>query len=241
MTATALIGVDWGSSSFRAYRIARDGAILETIATADGVAAVSPGGFPAAFRGLLGGWLDAHPAAPVLASGMVGSRNGWREAPYLPCPADPIALSANLVTVEAEGRRVLIVPGLSDIDAQGEPDVMRGEEVQILGVAGGGADLIVLPGSHSKWAAVDAGRILGFETFPTGEVFAAVRDHTLIGAFARSAAPRTPGEAFARGVRRGAAAARSGGVLAAPCSAPAPCRFAARSRKTTPANICPVS
>ena len=88
MTAPALIGLDWGSSSFRAYLMARDGAVLDAIATADGIASVAPGGFPATFRRLLGAWLDAHPALPVLASGMVGSRNGWREAPYVRCPAD---------------------------------------------------------------------------------------------------------------------------------------------------------
>ena len=115
MTAPALIGVDWGSSSFRAYLLARDGAVLDAITTADGIAsisaAVSPGGFPATFRRLLGDWLDAHPALPVLASGMVGSRNGWREAPYVPCPADLGAIAEDLVAVEADGRRVLIAPG----------------------------------------------------------------------------------------------------------------------------------
>ena len=219
MTAPALIGVDWGSSAFRAYLMARDGAVLDTIATADGIASVSvsPGGFPATFRRVLGDWLDAHPALPVLASGMVGSRNGWREAPYVACPADLSAIAENLVAVEADGRRVMIAPGLAFTDADGEPDVMRGEEIEILGIAEAGGRLVVLPGSHCKWVVIEAGRVLRFKTFVTGELYAAIRDHTLIGAFARAAPSAAPGPAFARGARRGAATVRGerGGLLGA--------------------------
>src|SRR5208337_3602056 len=131
MNAPALIGVDWGSSSFRAYLMAGDGAVLDRIAAAEGVASISPREFPSAFRRLLGAWLAQHPALPVLASGMVGSRNGWREAPYVKCPADPRAIAHNLVAVETDGRRVLIVPGVSYEDENGRPVVMRGEEVEI--------------------------------------------------------------------------------------------------------------
>ena len=206
MSAPALIGVDWGSSRFRAYLMARDGAILDSVSSADGVAAVPRGAFPATFRRLLAAWLDAYPGLPVLASGMVGSRNGWREAPYVQCPADPRAVAEKLVAVEADGRRVLIVPGLSCEDDIGHPDVMRGEEVEILGVAETGARLAVLPGSHCKWAVVEDGRVVRFKTFVTGELFAALRDHTLVGAFARAAPEQRPGPAFARGAATGAAA-----------------------------------
>ncbi len=215
MTTPALIAIDWGSSSFRAYLVTRDGETLVTIATADGVAQIAEGAFPAAFRRLVGAWLDAHPMLPVLMSGMVGSRNGWREAPYASCPADARAIAEKLIVVEAHGRRVYIVPGLVSEEAGNEPDVMRGEEVEILGIAETGASLIVLPGSHSKWAAVADGRIVRFKTFVTGELFAAIRDHTLIGAFARNAPAGPPGPAFARGVRRGAEAARGDGLLGA--------------------------
>ncbi|RBP15923.1 2-keto-3-deoxygalactonate kinase [Roseiarcus fermentans] len=204
----ALIGVDWGSSNVRAYLMTGGGTILDAIASADGVATVAPGAFAATFRRLVGGWLDQWPALPVLASGMVGSRNGWREAPYVPCPADARAIAADLLAVEAAGRRVLIVPGLSCESEDGQPDVMRGEEVEILGIATQGARLVVLPGSHCKWVAVDEEEIARFQTFVTGELFAALRDHTLIGAFARTAPMGAPGEAFARGVLRGASAAQ---------------------------------
>jgi 2-dehydro-3-deoxygalactonokinase len=137
---------------------------------------------------------------------MVGSRHGWREAAYVKCPAGPSEVAAQLTQVEADGRRVHLAAGLSYVDESGQPDVMRGEETEIFGVAEAGARLIVLPGSHSKWAKVDGDRVVAFKTFVTGELFAALRDHTIVGAFARAAPAKRPGEAFALGVRRGAAA-----------------------------------
>ena len=138
---------------------------------------------------------------------MVGSRHGWREAAYVKCPAGPRDVAAQLTQVEADGRRVHLAAGLSYVDEAGQPDVMRGEETEIFGIADAGARLIVLPGSHSKWAKVDGDRVVAFKTFVTGELFAALRDHTVAGAFARAAPAKSPGEAFALGVRRGAAAA----------------------------------
>ena len=203
-----LIGVDWGTSSFRAYLMNREGAVLEKVESADGVSAVPPGAFPAAYRRLVGPWLAARPGIAAIASGMVGSRNGWREAPYARCPANPATIADALVAVDADGARVWLAPGLACEDESGAPDVMRGEEVEILGIADAGARLVVLPGSHSKWAEVEGGRVLRFRTFVTGELFAAVKDHTLLGAFARAAPPQEPGPAFALGVETGAAAAR---------------------------------
>ncbi len=138
---------------------------------------------------------------------MVGSRHGWREAPYVKCPAGPRDVAAHLIQVEANGRRVVLAPGLSYVDEAGQPDVMRGEETEILGLADAGARLIVLPGSHSKWASVEDDRVVKFKTFITGELFAALRDHTVAGAFARATPEKSPGDAFALGVERGAAAA----------------------------------
>jgi 2-dehydro-3-deoxygalactonokinase len=138
---------------------------------------------------------------------MVGSRNGWREVAYVKCPAGPRDVASRLTEVEADGRRVVLAPGLSYIDQSGQPDVIRGEETEIFGLADAGARLIVLPGSHSKWAQVDGDRIVAFKTFVTGELFAALRDHTVAGAFAKAAPAKSPGEAFMLGARRGAAAA----------------------------------
>jgi 2-dehydro-3-deoxygalactonokinase len=202
-----LIAIDWGSSSFRAYLMSPDGEVLDEVASGDGIGSVAAGAYPATLKRLTGGWLEAHPSLPIIASGMVGSRHGWREAAYVKCPAGPYDVAAQLTQVEADGRCVHLAAGLSYVDEAGQPDVMRGEETEIFGIADTGARLIVLPGSHSKWAKVDGDRIAAFKTFVTGELFAALRDHTVAGAFAKAAPAKSAGEAFALGVRRGAAAA----------------------------------
>jgi 2-dehydro-3-deoxygalactonokinase len=202
----ALIAIDWGSSSFRAYLLAPEGEVLDEVATGDGIGNVAAGGYPATLRRLVGGWLDANLSLPAIASGMAGSRHGWREAPYVPCPAGPREVAERLTAVEADGRRVVLTPGLSYAEGA-DVDVMRGEETEIFGVADAGARLIVLPGSHSKWARIEGERIVAFKTFITGELFAALRDHTVAGAFARAARGKPPGAAFALGVERGASAA----------------------------------
>jgi 2-dehydro-3-deoxygalactonokinase len=207
LMSPALIAIDWGSSSFRAYLLAPGGAVLEEIASGDGIGSVAAGGYPATLERLVGRWLDANRSLPVIAPGMVGSRHGWREAPYVPCPAGPRDVAERLTAVEADGRRVVLAPGLSTMDEAGLADVMRGEETEIFGVADAGARLIVLPGSHSKWARIEDERVVGFKTFITGELFASLRDHTVAGAFARAATAKAPGEPFALGVGRGATAA----------------------------------
>ena len=201
-----LIAIDWGSSSFRAYLMAPNGEILDEVTSGDGIGSVAAGAYPATLKRLIVRWLEAHPSLPVVASGMVGSRHGWREAAYVKCPAGPREVATQLTPVEADGRRVHLAAGLSYVDEAAQPDVMRGEETEIFGVADSGARLIVLPGSHSKWAKVNGDRVVAFKTFVTGELFAALRDHTVAGAFARAAPAKSPGEAFSLGVRRGAAA-----------------------------------
>jgi 2-dehydro-3-deoxygalactonokinase len=135
-------------------------------------------------------------------SGMVGSRQGWIEAPYLPCPAGPDELAAALVAVPFEGARVLLVPGLSCVDESGTPEVMRGEETQLAGAMPDlGTDAIVcLPGSHSKWVRVSGGRIVSYSTYLSGEAFGAIRSGTILGRM-MTEAPTSPA-AFARGVAR---------------------------------------
>jgi 2-dehydro-3-deoxygalactonokinase len=203
----ALIAIDWGSSSFRAYLMSPNREVLDELASGDGIGSLAAGACPATLKRIVGPWLDAHAALPIIASGMVGSRHGWREAPYVRCPAGPRDVAAHLIQVEADRRRVHLAPGLSFVDEAGQPDVMRGEETEIFGVADSGARLIVLPGSHSKWAKVEGDRVVAFKTFVTGELFAALRDHTVAGTFARAAPAKSPGEAFALGVLRGVAAA----------------------------------
>jgi 2-dehydro-3-deoxygalactonokinase len=198
MTRPCLIGLDWGTSSLRAMLIDAAGGVIEEDARPWGIRHLPPGGFRAAHDALTAAWRAAWPGLPCLAAGMVGSRQGWVEAPYCEAPAGVEELAAHLATVaEAD---LSIVPGV--VLSGARSDVMRGEETQVIGALGDAANgRAVLPGSHSKWVDVEAGRIVGFRTFMTGELFAALRDHTILGAFP---APETADEgAFDRGVRAG--------------------------------------
>ncbi|MEA3130381.1 MAG: 2-dehydro-3-deoxygalactonokinase [Paraburkholderia sp.] len=194
----ALIALDWGTTSLRAYLYDAAGEVLATRASTAGIMnlprSAEQGGFDAAFDDACGAWLDQAPAVPVIAAGMVGSAQGWVEAPYVDAPANADALVAGIVRVKAaSGATLHIVPGVLQ---RGElPNVMRGEETQIFGALGqesgdsgesgaahsGKRALIGLPGTHAKWAVVQAGRIERFHTFMTGEVFAALREHTILG------------------------------------------------------------
>lgn len=197
-----MIGVDWGTTSLRAYRIAENGAVTDRIAAPQGILAVPAGGFAEVLRGLIAPWLAAGETR-VLLSGMVGSRQGWVEAPYLPCPAGAAEIAAALIDIPFDGASVKLVPGLCDRDASGTPEVMRGEETQILGVLDriGTDGLACLPGSHAKWARIAGGRIASFQTFLSGEAFAALRSGTILGRMMTDAPTDLP--AFLRGVARG--------------------------------------
>ena len=142
---------------------------------------------------------------------MIGSRQGWNEAPYARCPAGADDVVQALAKIEHAGRAIALVPGLST-ENDGMPDVMRGEETQILGalaLSGRDEGLFLLPGTHSKWAEVKGGRIASFRTFMTGEVFGALKDHTILGRLmTRGRATRTASRAASRKARRSAAPAR---------------------------------
>jgi 2-dehydro-3-deoxygalactonokinase len=198
-----MIGIDWGTSSFRAFRLDGAGRVLERRAAPRGIMAVEGGRFAEELLRQTGDW-QADGETRVLLAGMVGSRQGWREAPYLPCPAGAAEIAAAVLPVPFDGADVLLVPGLTCTDAAGVPEVMRGEETQLIGVLDQiGADgLACLPGSHSKWARIAGGRIAGFSTYLSGEAFAALRGHTILGRMMREA-PADP-MAFARGVARSA-------------------------------------
>jgi len=198
------IAVDWGTTNRRAYLI-EDGVVARTERDAMGIAAVPAGDFVAevaALRARFGG-------GPMLLAGMVGSNRGWIDAGYVPCPATLDSLAASLAGAD-EG--VWIVPGVSTV-RDGRADVMRGEEVQLLGAVTAGlapADaLLCQPGTHCKWARVAGGVLEDFATAMTGEMFALLRDHALIGA--AMGAPVSAGKAFAAGVAR----AGEGDLLAA--------------------------
>jgi 2-dehydro-3-deoxygalactonokinase len=204
-----MIGVDWGTSSLRAYRIGADGRALERRSVPLGIVAVTNGNFAAVLEHEIRPWLSQGETR-VLLCGMIGSRQGWREASYVPCPAGAADLAAALVDVPFDWAQVKLVPGLSAVDPDGVPEVMRGEETQIVGVptALGAAGIACLPGTHSKWASIANGRVAHFRTFLTGETFAALRDHTILGRMMRGEA--TDAAAFDRGLARARA---DGGLL----------------------------
>jgi 2-dehydro-3-deoxygalactonokinase len=196
-----MIGIDWGTTSFRAFRMAPDGTIRDRRVGLRGIVNVPDNRFADTLREEIGPWL-ATGEDHVLLSGMIGSRQGWKEAPYLPCPAGAPEIAAALVDIEFDWAQVKLVPGLSATDESGVAEVMRGEETQVLGVldAMGGGGLACLPGTHSKWARVEDGRITGFTTHMTGETFGALRGHTILGRMMHDGPSN--GAPFEAGVRR---------------------------------------
>jgi 2-dehydro-3-deoxygalactonokinase len=176
-----------------------------------GIQQIHDGEFAAALDRLLGDW--SREAAPRLACGMIGSRQGWVEAPYMDCPAAFDALATRLA--RTPDGTLEIVPGLVCRDAQGVPDVMRGEETQIVGTLADDSPptLVILPGTHSKWAIVRAGRIDAFWTCMTGEVYAVLKSHSILGRMIAPGEPPPVAGAFARGVRCTLAQAHGRGAL----------------------------
>ncbi|MBY6005085.1 2-dehydro-3-deoxygalactonokinase [Salipiger bermudensis] len=209
-TTTALIALDWGTSSLRGFRLSASGAVLETRASGHGIQHLpEPGeaGFEAAFSALCGDWLEGAPV-PVVAGGMVGSAQGWREVPYLACPTPLAGLheAAERVITRA-GVEILLAPGLIFEPEGGTPEVMRGEEIQIAGTLAGQPDwqagsTIVLPGTHCKWADIRGGSVAGFATYMTGELFALLRGHSILGRLMSDAptGESDRADAFARGI-----------------------------------------
>jgi len=204
MSASALIGIDWGTSAARAYRIGPDGGVLEVRSATLGIQKLADRGFADALAELLGPWRDDP--APRLACGMIGSRQGWREAPYVGCPASVDALAAGIVVTT--GGELAIVPGVISRDSSGMPDVMRGEETQVVGAIDGDAAsvLAVLPGTHSKWTRVEHGRLVDFQTYMTGELYSVLLEHSILGRLAEHGTAGQDPDAFARGVARGVGA-----------------------------------
>ena len=146
-----------------------------------------------------------HGPLPVLMCGMIGSRQGWAEAPYCRLPAGLAELAGSLHAMPGGRQRIAIVAGVASLPADAAPDVMRGEETQVLGALAAmrlSDGLFVLPGTHSKWVTVVDGRITAFKTYMTGEVFAAMKDHTILGRLMADGG--TGGEGFVAGeaVRR---------------------------------------
>lgn len=181
MSNQPFIAVDWGTTNRRAYLI-EDGAVIATERDALGILSVAADGFAAEAQALAARFGARHENAPMLLAGMVGSNRGWVDAGYVRCQATLEALAGRLARPTG---KVAIVPGVSRV-ADGRGDVMRGEEVQFLGAVAGGLvpddALLCQPGTHAKWARMGGGAILDFTTAMTGEMYALLHRHALIGA-----------------------------------------------------------
>lgn len=200
MSEAAFIAGDWGTSRLRLYLCDARGSVL---ARGEGEGASVPdcaGRFAAATAA----WDKAHGVLPAVLGGMVGSTIGWKEVPYLHCPAKPQAIAGAALRFEAGGRAIAILPGLSCTGRTGAPDVMRGEETQILGALRvhpeltRGRHLFCLPGTHAKWVAVDNGAVMDFQTALSGELFELLRRHSVLARDGGEVAIDSP--ALARGL-----------------------------------------
>jgi 2-dehydro-3-deoxygalactonokinase len=177
----ALIGIDWGTSSLRAFLIGAGGEVLDHISKPLGIMQINDGDFERSFNDLVGPWQQAIDL-PIIASGMITSRNGWVETPYVSVPSGVQQLADALVTHKtSDGTTITFVTGMT-ADHNGVPDVMRGEETQIIGasVLGMSNGICVMPGTHSKWITLRCDQIVDYSTYMTGEVFAALSKHTIL-------------------------------------------------------------
>ena len=179
MKDLAWIAVDWGTSRLRAWAMAAGGRVLAEASSDDGMNGLAPDAFEPALLRLIGDWTGAT-AIPVLACGMVGARQGWRDAGYAAVPARPADLRPVSVPTRDPRLRMMILPGLSQA---APPDVMRGEETQIAGFLAQHPEfdgVLCLPGTHAKWVRISAGEVVGFTTAMTGELYALLAGQSVL-------------------------------------------------------------
>jgi 2-dehydro-3-deoxygalactonokinase len=178
----AFIAGDWGTTHLRLSLCAADGTVLETT-SGPGIGQID-GEFPILFAQLIAPWATRQPDLPTVLCGMVGSTLGWLNVPYVSCPAQPATIAQSMAAIA--GHRVLIAPGLTCRNRHDAPDVMRGEETQILGAIdlepslSQGRHLLCLPGTHTKWVVLDDGVVREFLTAATGELFALIKQHSVL-------------------------------------------------------------
>ena len=198
------IGVNWGSSNFRAYRIAADGRLIDKLAEPAGIAMLDRPGMVRQIARLVERWPDG---GTIYASGMVGSNMGWTEVPYARCPAGIVDVAAAAVATHFEQTGVTIVPGLTcRRQGDGGTDILRGEETEIFGLAaleGLSRGIVGLPGTHTKWARIEAGRVVDFATSMSGEIFDRLTAQGLLASIVTDQA--SDGAAFRVAVEQGRA------------------------------------
>lgn len=205
-----MIGVDWGTSNFRAFRFDSMGKVIERRSYPIGILKVREGKFAETLQDKVGDWISEG-ETQVLLCGMVGSRQGWSEVNYLRCPVTIENLAKAIVKIPFTGAEVMLIPGVMGEDPNGVPEVMRGEETEAMGIVDtcGGFGLVCLPGTHTKWIELRDRSIVSFLTCMTGDVFAALRRDTILSKLMNKEAPMDE-LSFLRGVNRSSDA---GGLL----------------------------
>lgn len=204
-----LIAIDWGTSSFRAYLIDDGGNVLQKVSSQDGILSVADRAFEQSLNTQLRVFKDTSPQTPIIAAGMITSKNGWCETPYISCPAGTQALAENLKPLETRSLgKIWFVPGVNQL--QPVPDIMRGEESQLAGMESGEDVVAIMPGTHSKWVRIKDGIITCFKTYMTGELFSIISKHSIL-----KPPPDTVWDdrAFKKGVREGFSLAEEGHTL----------------------------
>ena len=196
-----MIAVNWGTTNFRAYKLDAQGNVEAEKTSGRGAVSVPSGGFQDALMAEVMEWIGTGDNR-ILMCGMVGARRGWKEAPYVAVPASYEQVVQSVIKLDVDGLNARIVPGMIGVDSSGVPDVMRGEETEILGCA---AEVkkntqFCLPGTHTKWVGVEDGKIGSFSTSMTGDLFRAIRENTIL----RSCTQHEPNNenAFVEGVGR---------------------------------------
>ncbi|MCA6121683.1 2-dehydro-3-deoxygalactonokinase [Bradyrhizobium sp. WSM 1704] len=215
MRGPAHVAVDWGTSSFRLWVMDAAGDVLGERRSDQGMTAAAKAGFAPVLQSHLDA-LGVAAEVPVVICGMAGARQGWVEAGYLDTPAHLSDVLGRAVVVGGQNRDIRILPGIAQRDAAA-PDVMRGEETQLLGALGldaAGDALVCMPGTHSKWVHVAGGTVERFATFMTGELFGAVARDTILSHAVAGAEEAVDQDAFRSAVADAfAAPARTANLL----------------------------
>jgi 2-dehydro-3-deoxygalactonokinase len=182
MTTPTLIGADWGTTNFRMFLYDETGAVIAKHAANIGLKNLGVLSFEQALMSVLKDDFAGLDHLPFILSGMVGSRQGWIEAPYAACPSTVKDIAAQLVRAPHPRLDIAIVPGLfAKSPDTGLLNVMRGEETQIFGLGDDAEGLVILPGTHSKWAQVEGGEVKTFSTHMTGEMFQVLKANSILG------------------------------------------------------------
>jgi len=202
-TAHSIIGINWGSSNFRAFHLRADGQLLDSIEQPSGIAGLDRAQMQVLVAEVAARWPQA---TRIYASGMVGSNIGWSDAGYVDCPTTLAQLASRLHEVRIGEVPVAIVPGLACRRAHDDaPDIMRGEETELLGLIASGAvpnsGLVALPGTHSKWVWLQDGAVVEFMTAMSGEIFDRLTAAGLLASVVEG--PASEGPAFSAGLRTG--------------------------------------